>query len=103
MSPTTREKKPVFTQSVTAAGCFFRPRPPSPTKVVWRMSTFVIYIDHSGDYRWYLMAEDNRRIAESARSYRAREDCERDVKLMKRVAPNAKIQVPARVETLIEQ
>lgn len=68
------------------------------------MSTFVMYIDHAGEYRWYLMAENNEKIADSAEGYKAREDCELGIRLMKRLVPKAKVQAPAkRVETLIEQ
>jgi uncharacterized protein YegP (UPF0339 family) len=68
------------------------------------MSTFIMYIDHVGEYRWYLMTEDNEKIADSADGYKAREDCEQGIKLMRRLAPRARIQAPAkRVETLIEQ
>ena len=68
------------------------------------MGTFVMYLDHAGEYRWYLMAENSEKIADSAEGYKAREDCEHGIKLMQRLAPKAKIQLPAkRVETLIEQ
>jgi hypothetical protein len=68
------------------------------------MGTFVMYLDHAGEYRWYLMAENSEKIADSAEGYKAREDCEHGIKLMKRLAPKAKIQAPGkRVETLIEQ
>jgi len=68
------------------------------------MGTFVMYRDHVGEYRWYLMAENSEKIADSAEGYKAREDCEYGIKLMQRLAPKARIQAPAkRVETLIEQ
>ena len=67
------------------------------------MGTFVMYVDHAGEYRWYLMAENSEKIADSAEGYKAREDCEHGIKLMKRVVPKAKVQSPPRVETLIEQ
>lgn len=68
------------------------------------MSTFVMYVDHTGEYRWYLMAENNEKIADSAEGYKAREDCEHGIKLIKRLASNARIQAPLpRVETLIER
>ena len=66
------------------------------------MGTFVIYNDHSGEYRWYLMAENNQKIADSAEGYSSREGCENGIKLVRRMAPKAKIQAPAKVETLIE-
>jgi uncharacterized protein YegP (UPF0339 family) len=73
-------------------------------KVVQGMSTFVMYIDHAGEYRWYLMAENSEKIADSAEGYKARVDCEHDIKLMKRLVPQARVQAPLpRVETLIER
>ena len=65
------------------------------------MGTFVIYIDHVGEYRWYFVSDNYEKIADSTVSYEAREDCEHDVRLLKRMAPLARIQAPARVETLI--
>jgi len=68
------------------------------------MGTFVIYIDNAGEYRWYLMAENNEKIADSAEGYNARADCEHGIMLVKRLAMKARIQMPApRVETLIER
>ena len=64
------------------------------------MGTFVIYIDHVGEYRWYFMSDNHEKIADSAFSYQAREDCEQDIRVLKRMAPLAKIQAPTRVETL---
>lgn len=91
-----------FTRLETAAGPDFGRRAVDG-KVVQPMGTFVMYIDHAGEYRWYLMANNNEKIADSAEGYKAREDCEHGIKLMKRLAPKAKVQGPARVETLIEQ
>jgi uncharacterized protein len=65
------------------------------------MGTFVVYIDQAGEFRWYLLAADNRKIADSAEGYRSRQDCEDDVRLVKRIAPKARIEHPAKVETLI--
>jgi uncharacterized protein YegP (UPF0339 family) len=67
------------------------------------MATFVMYTDHAGEYRWYLMAENNEKIADSAEGYSSRESCEHAIKLVRRIAPKAKIQAPAKVETLIER
>ena len=91
-----------FTRLETAAGPDFGRRVVDG-KVVQPMGTFVMYIDQAGEYRWYLMANNNEKIADSAEGYKGREDCEHGIKLMKRLAPKAKIQGPARVETLIEQ
>jgi len=66
------------------------------------MGTFVMYIDHAGEYRWYLMAEDNQKIADSAQSYQSRGDCENGIKLIKRMVLKAKVEAPTKkVETLI--
>ena len=62
------------------------------------MSTFVMYIDHAGEYRWYLMAENNEKIADSAEGYKSREACENGIKLVRKMAPKAKIQAPEKVE-----
>lgn len=67
------------------------------------MATFVMYLDHAGEYRWYLMAENNEKIADSSEGYKSRESCEDGIKLMRRMAPKAKVQALARVETLIAQ
>ena len=67
------------------------------------MTTFVMYIDHAGEYRWYLMAENNEKIADSAEGYDSRDSCEHGINLVRRMAPKARIQAPSRVETLIEQ
>ena len=67
------------------------------------MATFVMYLDHAGEYRWYLMAENNEKIADSAEGYKSRESCEDGIKLVRRMAPKAKVQALARVETLIAQ
>jgi uncharacterized protein YegP (UPF0339 family) len=66
------------------------------------MLNFMIYIDPDGDYRWYLTGENNRRIADSAEGYRRRMDCEHSIRLMKLLAPTAKIEMLPRVETLLE-
>ena len=71
------------------------------TKGGTTMGTFVIYIDHVGEYRWYFVSDNYEKIADSTVSYADREDCEHDVRLLKRMAPMARIQAPARVETLI--
>jgi uncharacterized protein YegP (UPF0339 family) len=74
------------------------------------MGNFVMYIDHAGEFRWYLMAENGRKIADSGEGYRVRQDCEDAIKLVKRLAQKAKIESVATtrsdskraVETLIE-
>jgi uncharacterized protein YegP (UPF0339 family) len=54
------------------------------------MGTFVIYKDTSGQYRWRLLASNNKIIADSAESYLNKTDCEHGISLVKQLAPNAK-------------
>lgn len=63
------------------------------------MSSFVMYIDHAGEYRWYLMAENNEKIADSAEGYKSQEGCEHGIKLVRKMAPKAKIELPANAES----
>ena len=66
------------------------------------MSTFVVYIDNAGEFRWYLMAENSEKIADSAEGYRSRQDCENGIRLVKRMAPKAKVEAPPKkVEVLV--
>lgn len=68
------------------------------------MGSFVIYIDQVGEFRWYLKAENNRKLADSGEGFRSRQDCEDSIRLLKRLAPKAKIEQPApkrAVETLV--
>lgn len=67
------------------------------------MATFVMYLDHAKEYRWYLMAENNEKIADSAEGYKSRESCEDGIKLVRRMAPKAKIQTPESAEKLARQ
>lgn len=65
------------------------------------MGTFVVYIDHGGEFRWYLLDEENHRIADSVQGFNARQDCEHEILLMKRLTPLARTVKLARVETLV--
>ena len=49
------------------------------------MGTFVVYIDNAGEFRWYLLAANNRKIADAAEGYQTRQDCEDAIRLMKRL------------------
>ena len=60
------------------------------------MGTFIVYADQVGEFRWYLMAENNRKIAESGEGYRSRQDCEDGIRLLKRMVPKAKVETPAK-------
>lgn len=65
------------------------------------MGTFVVYIDNAGEFRWYLLAANNRKIADAAEGYQTRQDCEDAMRLMKRLVPKANIEAQKKVETLI--
>jgi len=65
------------------------------------MTSFVVYIDGAGEFRWYLLAENGRKIADSGEGYRVRQDCEDAIRLVKRLVPKAKIDSQPRVETLL--
>ena len=70
-------------------------------KVVRLMGNFVIYTDQVGEYRWYLKADNGRKIADSGEGFGTRQACEDGIRLMKRLAPMAKIDSPRGVETLV--
>lgn len=66
------------------------------------MGIFTIYIDQNGEFRWHLTAENNEKIADSGEGYRSRQDCENGIRLVKRMAPKAKIEAPPKkVEVLV--
>ena len=45
--------------------------------------TYCIYKDSAGEWRWYLLAANNRKIATSGEGYRNRADCEAAISLVK--------------------
>lgn len=47
---------------------------------------YYIYKDSVGQWRWYLMAANNRKIADSAESYWNKNDCLAAIKLVKESA-----------------
>jgi uncharacterized protein YegP (UPF0339 family) len=65
------------------------------------MGTFVIYIDQIGEYRWYLMAENSRKIADSGDGYRSRDDCEDSISELRRLSAKSRVEKLPSVETLI--
>ena len=66
------------------------------------MASFVIYLDQAGEFRWYFLTENNRKMADSGEGYRNRQDCEDAIRLIKRRAAKAVIESKAKpVETLI--
>jgi uncharacterized protein YegP (UPF0339 family) len=66
------------------------------------MGVFTIYIDQNGEFRWHLMAENNRKIADSGEGYRSRRDCEDGIRLVKQMASKARVESPPKkVEVLV--
>jgi len=57
------------------------------------MTTFEIYSDRSNQFRWRLIASNNRIVADSAEAYHNRADCESMVEWIKKNAPTAQVQV----------
>lgn len=52
---------------------------------------FQVYQDKSGQFRWRLLAANNKIIADSAEGYVNRSDCEYGIHLVKQLAPTAPI------------
>jgi len=59
------------------------------------MSAFVIYRDNAGEYRWHLLASNNRKIADSGEGYQTEIDCIEAINLVKKVTPKADVKEPA--------
>jgi uncharacterized protein YegP (UPF0339 family) len=59
------------------------------------MSAFVVYCDHAGEYRWHLLASNNRKIAHSGEGYQNETDCIEAINLVKKVTPKAEVKEPA--------
>jgi uncharacterized protein YegP (UPF0339 family) len=56
------------------------------------MTTFQVYKDIQGEYRWRLRAGNNRIIADSGEGYRSKADCLHGIELVKRDGPDAPVQ-----------
>ena len=52
---------------------------------------FWVYLDKAGKWRWRLVARNEEILADSGQSFTTKESCERNVMLVKRVAPTAPI------------
>ena len=53
---------------------------------------FVVYRDKASEWRWYLWSHENRRkLADSGEGFSSQQSCERNIELVKRVAPTAPI------------
>lgn len=57
------------------------------------MLTFVVYTDQSNQWRWRLLAANNRIIGDSGEGYHNQSDCENMVEWIKKNAPTAQVQV----------
>ena len=55
------------------------------------MTRFQIYRDTRGEYRWRLLTDDNRTIADCAEGYGTKQDCSRGIDLVKAHATWARI------------
>lgn len=44
--------------------------------------TFILYVDQAGQWRWTLVASNNRRIADSGEGYRNKADCLHGINLV---------------------
>lgn len=47
------------------------------------MLKFKVYVDNSGEWRWRLVAGNNKVIADSGESYKEKKDCEEAIVLVK--------------------
>ena len=60
-------------------------------RVTWRLAPrkkkkgFEIYFDKASGYRWHLLTEENKIVADSGEGYKTREECERNIALVKRL------------------
>lgn len=55
--------------------------------------TFEIYVDRSNQWRWRMLAGNNRIIGDSGEGYQNRSDCENMVEWIKKNALTAQVQV----------
>lgn len=44
--------------------------------------TYWMYKDNAGEWRWYLLAANNKKIADSGEGYKNKSDCEAAIKLV---------------------
>ena len=57
---------------------------------------FWVYTDHAAKWRWRLYAPNEEILADSGQSFTTKESCERNIHLVKRVAPSAPIRYYAK-------
>jgi uncharacterized protein YegP (UPF0339 family) len=59
------------------------------------MTAFVIYRDNAGEYRWHLLASNNRKLADSGEGYTTETDCIESINLVRKIVPKAEVKEPA--------
>lgn len=55
------------------------------------MGTFVKYKDKAGEFRWYLTADNNEKIADSGEGYTYESSCDKAITLVRQLAPTARL------------
>ena len=56
------------------------------------MATFVVYKDNAKQYRWRMKASNGLIVADSSEGYVNKSDCLAGIDIVKKEAPNAKIE-----------
>jgi uncharacterized protein len=56
------------------------------------MATFKIYKDAKGEFRWRLLADNYKIVADSAEGYTNKKDCEDGIAIVKKQAPAATVE-----------
>ena len=64
---------------------------------------FELYKDHAAEWRWRLRSPNGNVIADSAESYRHREDCENGIRLVKETANAPVVDMSAKVASDSQQ
>jgi uncharacterized protein YegP (UPF0339 family) len=64
---------------------------------------FELYKDHAAEWRWRLRSQNGNVIADSAESYRHREDCENGIRLVKETANAPVVDMSAKVASDSQQ
>ena len=58
-----------------------------------RKSTFEVFHDKAGEWRWRLIASNGNIIADSGEGYQSKQGARRGIKSVKRSAPKADVQI----------
>lgn len=56
------------------------------------MAKFIVYKDRYSEYRWRLLADNNKTIADSGEGYGNKQDCNHGISLVKSQAPYAQVE-----------